>query len=70
MRFDVPGRNALVRAGVGWRVAAEYRRLVVAGVNRPTARILAQGPRRARTDPGGRAPAVTSGRAGGKMSDA
>lgn len=52
MRFDVPGRNALVRAGVGWRVAAEYRRLVVAGVNRPTARILACGQRRARSGVG------------------
>jgi hypothetical protein len=67
VRFDVPGRNALVRAGVGWRVAAEYRRLVVAGVNRPTARILAQGPRRARAGAG---PTVTPGWCGSKMSGA
>lgn len=44
----VPGRNELVRAGIGWRVAAEYRRLIAVGVNRPTAAILACGRRRAR----------------------
>jgi hypothetical protein len=44
----VPGRNALRRAGVRWRVAGEYRRLLLAGVNPCAAVVLARGRRAAR----------------------